>query len=78
MSTLKCTHRSILVIIVTFLSVSLSAQQANNKDFNKMIDQYYEDGIIFNPLGATQRGDNRFNDLLPNNIAVPYLQEYHG
>lgn len=78
MSSHKVIYKSIVIIISTFFSTTLLAQSANNTGFNKMIDKYYEDGIIFNPLGATQRGDNRFNDLLPNNIAVPYLQEYHG
>ena len=78
MSSHKVIFKSIIIIIFTFFSTTVLAQSANNTGFNNMIDQYYEDGIIFNPLGATQRGDNRFNDLLPNNIAVPYLQEYHG
>jgi hypothetical protein len=38
------------------------------------VDNYYEEGLLFNPIAATQRGDNRYNDLLPNDIAAPYLK----
>jgi hypothetical protein len=34
-----------------------------------------EEGLLFNPIAATQRGDNRYNDLLPNDIAAPYLKK---
>jgi hypothetical protein len=37
----------------------------------------YEEGLLFNPIAATQRGDNRYNDLLPNDIAAPYLKKQH-
>jgi hypothetical protein len=43
-------------------------------EFNKFVDNYYEEGLLFNPIAATQRGDNRYNDLLPNDIAAPYLK----
>jgi hypothetical protein len=39
------------------------------------VDNYYEEGLLFNPIAATQRGDNRYNDLLPNDIAAPYLKK---
>ena len=70
--------KSIPVIISILLSSNLFAQTANNNDFNKMLDNYYEDGIVLNPFAATQRGDNRYNDLLPNNIAAPYLKNVHA
>jgi uncharacterized protein (DUF885 family) len=36
-----------------------------------------KEGLLFNPIAATQRGDNRYNDLLPNDIAAPYLKKQH-
>ena len=79
MRSLKRIIKSVVVVIVVLFSANTFAQTANNIGFNKMLDQYYDEGVIFNPLAATQRGDNRFNDLLPNNISAPYLkksQEY--
>jgi hypothetical protein len=40
------------------------------------LDNYYEEGLLFNPIAATQRGDNRYNDLLPNDM-LPYLKKQH-
>ena len=34
--------------------------------FNKMLDDYYEEGLVLNPLNATMVGDNRYNDKFPN------------
>jgi hypothetical protein len=53
------------------------AQKRDKKtEFNKFVDNYYEEGLLFNPIAATQRGD-RYNDLLPNDIAAPYLKKQH-
>lgn len=43
-----------------------------NQDLNKMFDQYFEDRMRLYPLEATTQGDNRFNDLLPNDISQPF------
>lgn len=37
--------------------------------FNKMLDNYYEEGLKLNPVQATFAGDNRFNDQFPNPLA---------
>lgn len=44
-----------------------------NVQFGKLCAQYYEDFLKLNPLTATYAGDNRYNDLLPNDGAVAYL-----
>ena len=75
MRLLKSIIKCVVVIVIILFSANVFAQSANNIGFNKMLDQYYDEGIIFNPLAATQRGDNRFNDLLPNNISAPYLKK---
>lgn len=49
---------------------------AVNENFAKLCDQYYEDGLKLNPLGATFIGDERYNDLLPNDISEAYLKEF--
>ena len=62
----------ILIIVQAF---NVTAQ--NNQSFNKLLAAYYDEGLTFNPIGATQRGDNRFNDILPNNISTPFLKKIH-
>lgn len=66
----------LFVLIILFQVFNVAAQ--NNESFNKLLAAYYDDGLTFNPIGATQRGDNRFNDILPNNISVPFLKKIHN
>lgn len=37
-----------------------------NKNFEQVLDTYWEDQAKLFPLDATSQGDNRYNDLLPN------------
>ena len=41
------------------------------------MDEYYEEGLILNPILATIQGDNRFNDQLANTISAPYSKKAH-
>lgn len=66
---------SICLLVAVCICFSTFAQK--NEAFNKVLDDYYEEGLILNPINATARGDNRYNDLLPNNIAAPYLLKQH-
>jgi uncharacterized protein (DUF885 family) len=42
-------------------------------NFNSLLDNYYEDGLILNPLSATTAGDNRYNDKFPNMLSSTYI-----
>jgi uncharacterized protein (DUF885 family) len=78
MTSSKSFLRATLFIILTFSASTFFAQQATNSTaFNKLLDDYYEEGLLLNPIAATQRGDNRYNDRLPNNISFPYLKSTH-
>ncbi|PTT00251.1 DUF885 domain-containing protein [Pedobacter sp. HMWF019] len=46
-----------------------------NKNFSKLCDQYYEEGLKLFPLNATYAGDDRYNDLLPNDGSVQFISE---
>ncbi|SRX55587.1 DUF885 family protein [Aequorivita sp. CIP111184] len=49
-------------------------------DFNKMLDNYYEEGLELNPLNATFSGDTRYNDSFPNFLSDEYdsqLKNYY-
>jgi uncharacterized protein (DUF885 family) len=42
------------------------------KPFNDFLDAYYEERLRLYPMEATQIGDNRYNNLLPNDISGGY------
>lgn len=46
-----------------------------HQNFSKLCDQYYEEGLKLFPLNATYAGDDRYNDLLPNDGSVQFIQE---
>lgn len=43
------------------------------KSFNDFLDGYFEERLQLYPLEATQIGDNRYNDLLPNDISESFV-----
>ncbi|SMO40940.1 DUF885 domain-containing protein [Solitalea koreensis] len=45
---------------------------------NKMFNNYWEDRMKLYPLEATTNGDNRYNDLLPNDGSREYLAQTHS
>lgn len=47
-----------------------------NKNFASLCDQYYEDGLKLSPINATFIGDERYNDLLPNDGSAAFIKEY--
>lgn len=78
MKTLKTFLKNAGFIILALISITLFAQKpANNTAFNKLLDAYYEEGLQLNPIDATARGDNRYNDLLLNDISTPHLKKLH-
>lgn len=46
-----------------------------NKDLKAFFDQYYENRLKLYPLEATYAGDNRYNDLLPDDGSADFLQK---
>jgi len=42
-----------------------------------MFERYFEEYLQLNPLYATQLGDNRYNDRLPNYIGPEYRVQVH-
>jgi uncharacterized protein (DUF885 family) len=70
------------IALLIAISTSLFAcKQANkniqdNPQFGNFLEQYYQDQLKLSPLQATMVGDDRYNDLLPNDGSVAYLQEW--
>ncbi|RYG16867.1 MAG: DUF885 domain-containing protein, partial [Chitinophagaceae bacterium] len=46
-----------------------------NKKFASMCETYYQDGLKLSPIAATYIGDDRYNDLLPNDGSQAYIKE---
>jgi uncharacterized protein (DUF885 family) len=63
-----------LSLSILFIFSHLIASSQSNATFHKFLEDYYEEGLLFNPIAATARGDNRFNDLILNDISSPYLK----
>ena len=61
----------LICVAVWFMSCS-SESPAINVAFNKMLDDYYEDGLKLNPLQSTFDGDNRYNNQFPNTLSDDY------
>ncbi len=67
-----------------FLAAIGACKQANkstaeaNKSFAALTDLYYEEGLKLSPINATFIGDERYNDLLPNDGSVAYLKQYEA
>jgi uncharacterized protein (DUF885 family) len=71
-----------IVYALMFAGILTSCKQKNkensgadNKNLAKLTDQYYEEGLKLFPLTATYAGDNRYNDLLPNDGSAAFLKE---
>ena len=45
----------------------------DNKDFGKVLNEYYEDRMKYFPVEATQNGDLRYNDQFPIDFTDSYL-----
>jgi len=56
--------KTFLLISLIGLFLACKTEIKNNADLAKIVDQYYEDQLILNPISATSNGDNRYNDLL--------------
>ena len=68
LTTIGCT-----LFCFAFLSnVKLFSQ---NVPLRQVFDNYYEERLKLFPLTATMIGDNRYNDLLPNNGAASYRHQ---
>ena len=60
----------------TILACKQSNKATNtesDKKFASMCESYYQDGLKLNPIGATFIGDERYNDLLPNDGSQTYI-----
>jgi len=43
--------------------------------FDNFIEDFYQQGLLLNPIEATREGDNRYNHLLRNDLTIEYREE---
>lgn len=70
-------YRLVWIAIVVAACTSKENKQVEEMKtpFNDFLDAYYEERLQFFPLEATQIGDNRYNNLLPNDISNGFRRE---
>lgn len=46
--------------------------------FHAILESYYQQSMVFDPLTATLSGDHRFDDQLPNDISAAFLEKKYS
>lgn len=73
-------------IIVSLVLISLlfgacknqtqeSLQKSAETTFEPMLKQYYEQGLLLDPIKATTSGDNRYDDLFTNALSLQHIEK---
>src|SRR5688572_3234469 len=57
--------------------VTPAYNQARNQHLHGLFEAHYQESLRQDPVGATFTGDHRYDDLLANDGAAPYLQQKH-
>lgn len=67
-----------LPYFLLFVAGISACKQSNssNQKFASLCEQYYQEGLKLNPLSATVAGDERYNDLLPNDGTAEFKAQY--
>jgi uncharacterized protein (DUF885 family) len=65
----------LLLLLFASCKQQKGASTSDSKRFSKLTEQYYEEGLKLFPLNATYSGDNRYNDLLPNDGSAVFISQ---
>jgi uncharacterized protein (DUF885 family) len=71
-------RHKLLILAFALLAACTSQKRETSetkKTFNDFLGAYYEERLQLYPLEATQSGDNRYNNLLPNDISDAYREK---
>lgn len=73
----KITAAALLFTVIMYACNSNQNAATTNDDIsvsiNRMFDNYWEDRMKLFPLEATTNGDNRYNDILPNDVSIAHI-----
>jgi uncharacterized protein (DUF885 family) len=64
-----------MIIASLFAACKQSGPTGENKDLAKVFGDYYQDRLKLYPIEATFNGDNRYNDLLPNDGSTAFIKQ---
>ncbi len=69
-------HSLLIAFAVALHATALySAPSAEDAQLNTLVEAYFEANLALNPVFATQIGDHRFNDRLPNDIGPAWREQ---
>jgi uncharacterized protein (DUF885 family) len=69
------------ILLLLVLLVSCSSEVKPNKKLSSVFETYWEERSKLFPMEATSQGDNRYNDLLPNDQTEDFrngLESFYG
>ena len=52
-----------------------SLKKSEDSTFEPMLKQYYEQGLLLDPIKATTSGDNRYEDLFTNALSLQHIEK---
>jgi uncharacterized protein (DUF885 family) len=64
-----------LVAIAALMSCNAPTPEAGIVSLDSLMHNYHEEYLTLYPFTATSAGDNRYNDILPNNISLSYRNQ---
>ena len=67
---------ALILVTALFACKQNSNTTEANKSFAALTELYYQEGLKQSPLNATVIGDQRYNDLLPNDGSIAMMEEY--
>ncbi|WP_298487767.1 DUF885 family protein [uncultured Maribacter sp.] len=64
-----------LLIAITYSCKEKPKRETKNlsEKFTQLLNNYYEDELILNPINATTAGDHRYNDIFVNNLSSEFI-----
>jgi uncharacterized protein (DUF885 family) len=65
------------LIVLLFFLISCSQKTKHSQNLSRLFADYWEDHSKLYPLDATQQGDNRYNDLLPDDMSEAFRKKEH-
>lgn len=80
-STNRSTMKVFIISLFFLLGCSQQPKPETSAKLSVLFESYWEERSKFFPLDATQQGDNRYNDLLPNDQTAEFrqkLKDFHS
>lgn len=74
-SALLLSSSVLFITACTSVSKNKPVSSSHQVSLQPLLQNYYEDHLKLNPLEATQNGDNRYNDQLPNYLSAAYRNQ---